>query len=64
MSALITDAKQELLDTGTNLTEHRLQTLNIDDVFYADDTVIISGDRDSIQKYLHSIETASAQHGL
>jgi hypothetical protein len=47
-----------------NLTKHRIQSTNYDEVLYADDTICISTDTRALNKLLADIETEGLKYGL
>ena len=46
------------------LHEHRPPNHDFDEVLYADDTIIFSTDAETLQSYLHVIETTASKYGL
>ena len=61
MTAFFTDTKTEMQET---LRTHRVQGAEFDEVLFADDTILVSEDRQTLEAYLHKIEEVSGWYGM
>ena len=61
MTAIFHDVHEKL---QTTLPEHRIPGATMDEVMYADDTICISTDTRSMNKFLEEIEVVAEQYGL
>ncbi|CAK0816222.1 unnamed protein product [Prorocentrum cordatum] len=60
MTVLITDAKELLKTSGTQLSTKT----HANDILYADDTLLIDVDTGNVEKYIHCVRRAGSVYGL
>ena len=63
MTAIMHDIREDQ-QLDEELHENRPPNHDFDEVLYADDTIILSTDTRTVQKYLHKIEEVASQYGL
>ena len=63
MTAIFHDAKQDT-KLKEDLENNRPPKIEIDEVLYADDTILFSTNTEILEDYFHIIETAAAKYGL
>ena len=60
MTILLHDAREHISSKGTKFEDD----LNIHELLYADDTLLIEADAKIVEEYMHSIEIPGMQYGL
>ena len=63
MTAMFEDIKEDS-NLAYNLIKHRVPGADFDEVMYADDTICISQDTKTMNKFIKSIETIGKEYGL